>query len=125
MNLTLNRLVNSGKKIFYLVDVPELYFDSRECTVFRPIILPGHEPRSPCAIDRKAFDERSADYHRIVSDLKSEFPTVKFIDTYEYLCDSKYCYGSLDGELLYTGHHHLTTAGSRYLVRKLAGQLPK
>jgi peptidoglycan/LPS O-acetylase OafA/YrhL len=123
MYSTLEQLVASGKRVIYLVDVPELYFDPRECVNLRPIVLPGNTLRIPCSIDRKAFERRNADYHRIVANAKSAFPSVAFIYLYEYLCNSESCFGMIEGKLLYTGYHHLTTTGSRYVARKLATEL--
>ena len=125
MNLTLERLVGSGKQVIFIVDTPELYFNPTECVSFRPVVLPGYKLRTSCAIDKKKFEERNADYHRIVAEARAAFPTVKFINAYEYLCDKELCYGLLDGELLYMTRDHLTPAGSRYLVRKMAHELLK
>jgi hypothetical protein len=125
MYLTLERLVRSGKQVIYIVDPPELYFNPKECVSFRPVVLPGYRIRTSCAIDRNKFEERNADYHRLVAEARAAFPTVRFINSYEYLCDKERCYGLVDGELLYLNHHHLTPAGSRYLVRKMANDLLK
>ena len=125
MNLTLARLVASGKRVVFLVDVPELYFDPRECVTVRPLELPGHKIRSICAVPRIDFQARSSEYHRIVSEARIAFPTVKFIESYEYFCDDKLCHGMSDGELLYASSDHLTPSGSRYLMNKIANQLLK
>ena len=117
--------MNSGKQVTYIVDVPELYFDPKECVDLRPVALPGHNLRTPCAVNRKTFEERSADYHRRVAEARAAFPTVKFINSYEYLCDKELCYGLIDDELLYQTRDHLTPTGSRYLVRKMAHELLK
>jgi hypothetical protein len=123
MNFTLERLVGSGKQVIFIVDTPELYFDPKTCVSFRPVTFPGYKPRTSCTVDKKKFEERNADYHRIVAEARAAFPTVKFIKAYEYLCDKELCYGLLDGELLYQSRDHLTPAGSRYLVRKMAHEL--
>ena len=120
MRSTLQRLMSSGKEVFYIVDVPELDFRPSECFFFRPVVLPGYKAKTPCAIDRQAFNERNAGYHRIIAKERAEFPTVRFINAYSYLCDSKLCYGAIDGKLLYTDFHHLSPEGSRYLVRNMA-----
>jgi peptidoglycan/LPS O-acetylase OafA/YrhL len=123
MHFTLNRLVSSGKKIFFIVDTPELYFDPTECIALRPVVLPGHKLRTSCAIDKEKFEERNADYHRIVAEARAAFTSVKFINSYEYLCDKELCYGLIDGELMYQTRDHLTLTGSRYLISKIAHEL--
>lgn len=123
MNMTLARLVASSKRVVFLEDVPELYFDPRECITVRPLVLPGHKIRSICAVPRIDFQERSTEYHRIVAEARISFPTVKFIESYQYFCDVKWCHGMIGGELLYASSDHLTPSGSRYLVNKIANQL--
>ncbi len=125
MYLTLKRLVNSKKQVIYLVDTPELYFDPKECVSLRPINLPGYKLRIPCAIDRKKFEERNAEYHRIILEAKTEFPIVKFINMYEFFCDKELCYGMIDGKLIYQNHDHITSTGGRYLVGKMSNELLK
>lgn len=119
---TLSRLVASGKKIVFFVDIPELDFEPSECVVLRPIYLLGHTVKEPCAIPRPTFDQRSTLYHRIVSEAQKTFPTVKFVNLYDYLCDQNLCYASKDGKLLYTGRDHLSVDGSRYVVSRMADE---
>lgn len=125
MYFTLDRLVGSGKKVIFIVDTPELYFNPTRCISIRPLTLWKHKLRESCAIDRNKFESRNADYHRMVAEAKVAFPSVKFINSYEYLCDKELCYGLVNGELLYQTRDHLTPSGSRYLVRKMANDLLK
>jgi hypothetical protein len=123
MYLTLSRLVQSDKQIIFLVDIPELDFDPRECVRVRPVVLPGYETRAECVVPRSAFDARNEKYHKIVAEAKLTFPSVRFIETYSYFCDHSHCRAMIDGEILYASSDHLSPAGSRYLLRNIAQQL--
>lgn len=124
MYRTIDRLVMSGKQVAFIVDVPEMYFDPMQC-VSRPLELPGHKIRKPCAVSRQKFEARNNDFHRIIQEARERFPMVKFVDAYQYLCDQELCYGSINGELLYKDRDHLNSAGSRYLLSRISDELMK
>lgn len=123
LHKTLSRLVGSGKKIIFFVDIPELDFEPSECVEIRPMYLLGHTVKDPCAVPRPAFEQRNALYHRVVREAQVAFPSVKFVNLYEYLCDQDLCYAAKDGKVLYTGRDHLSVDGSRYVASKMANEL--
>lgn len=123
LHKTLARLVASGKKIVFFVDTPVLDFEPTECVPVRPVYLKGHLLKDPCALSRPLFDRRNAEYHQIVASAQQAFPTVKFINLYNYLCDQEYCYALREDVLLYRDHSHLSADGSRYLFGKMADEL--
>jgi peptidoglycan/LPS O-acetylase OafA/YrhL len=120
---TLKRLVKSGKKIIFMVDIPELNFNPDECISKRPLYLFGHKLKSPCAVPLKDFKDRSERYHRIIAEAKKTFPEVIFIDAYKYFCDDNLCNAIISGELMYRDNHHLNRKGSLFLARKMAYEL--
>ena len=120
---TLERLVGAGKKVIFLVDIPELYFDPHECISIRPLTIGQHTLRSPCTINRKAFDQRSMVYHQIVDEEELRFPSVKFIRGYLALCDRDKCYASINDNLFYISSDHLSPSGSRYLIESIKNNL--
>lgn len=119
---TFQNLEAAGKEVIYLVDVPELYFDPQEC-FSRPLELPGHKTRFPCAISRHDFESRNSEYHQLVTEARLAFPNITFIDTYRHLCDEKLCHGIISNELLYKDRDHLSAAGSRYVAKKIAKEI--
>lgn len=123
MHTTLEKLTNSGKKIIFIVDVPELYFNPRECVSLRSVKLTSRKLRLPCTLDRKLFEKRTENYHQLVADAEKSFPKVKFIHTYKYLCNDKNCDILVNGNLLYSSRDHLTTYGSRYLLNRINNEL--
>jgi len=123
MYTTLEKLTKSGKKIIFIVDVPELYFNPRECISLRSIELKFRKLRQPCTLNRKSFEKRTVRYHELIADAEKYFPQVKFIHTYKYLCNDKNCDILVHGNLLYSTRDHLTTYGSRYLLNKIKNKL--
>lgn len=122
MYSTFQRLLEARKKVVYFSDIPELYFDPQECFE-RPIEPPWHKVKSPCAISRKAFEARNSGYHKVIEKAKNQFPEIKFIDTYEYLCDEDLCHATSDGAILYKDRDHLNYDGSRFIAAKLEKNL--
>lgn len=123
LHITLSRLVASGKKIVFFVDTPVLDFEPTECATIRPLYLWGHTSKDPCALPRPQFEQRNVEYHRIVKSAEKAFPTVKFVNLHDYLCDQDLCYALKDGVLLYRDHSHLSVDGSRYVFSKLVDEL--
>lgn len=112
---TFDKLRLSRKKITYLVDIPELYFDPKECQP-RPIELPWHIPQYNCSISRDRFESRNRQYHDLVAEAQVKYPEVKFVNLYQFLCDANYCYAKKSDTLLYGDRDHLNENGSRYLT---------
>lgn len=123
LHITLSRLVASGKKIIFLVDTPVLNFEPTECVNIRPLYFKGHTAKNPCGLTRSLFDLRNVEYHGMIKNAQKTFPTVKFINLYDPLCDQAFCYALKDGVLLYMDHSHLSADGSRYLFGKIANEL--
>ncbi len=123
LQFTLEQMEQSGKRIVFVVDNPELDFEPRECVSLRPVTLPGHTLRSPCAVARAKHEAWSADYLRMVADAQVKFPSVIFIYADRYFCDEELCRAMIDNELMYSDRHHLSPAGSRYFMRQVADRI--
>ena len=121
---TLGRLTKTDKRIIFLVDVPELNFNPRECVSQRRLTLVADELRVPCRLEKQISDDRSLVYHTLVAEVGKAFPTVDFIDAGEALCDKQGCDILVDGALLYSSRDHLTTHGSRKLIQRISDQMP-
>ena len=120
---TLDTLTKTKKKIVFVVDVPELYFNPLECVSLRGFSLVGQALRSPCVLERSVFEERARIYHSLVAEAKAAFPAVKFINAANYLCDDNKCNILVENRLLYSTRDHLTTYGSKYLVGRMMPEL--
>ncbi len=122
MATTLSRLVATGKRIIFLIDVPSLTFDPKECLHRRPLQLSGYI-REPCDGDAQAYWRAQAVYLSIVGDMEHAFPTVRFMDTSEPFVDKGRIVVMRDGKLMYNDFSHLTPAGARYLFSRIGDGL--
>jgi peptidoglycan/LPS O-acetylase OafA/YrhL len=119
MIATLDRLVQSNKKIIFIIDVPNLGFDPHACVDVRPWRI-TNRLKSPCAISKKEYEQHNAAYLSVIKSVLKFYPSVKIFDPTKYLCDKKYCWGARDGKILYSDSNHLSYAGSMYIGEKFA-----
>jgi hypothetical protein len=120
LKATLNRLTSNNKQVIIVLSIPELDFDVSNCIANRPISISDHPIRQVCAITKKAFEERNAEYRAAVATVLGEFPTVRSFDAAASFCDSDYCWAKRDGKLLYRDRNHLSVQGSQFVGRDLA-----
>jgi hypothetical protein len=123
MRDTLARLTSApGKKVVFVIDVPELGVEERFCDVSgKSVQVFGKrvQVRSPdydqCRIPRAEFDDRAMRYHQLVHDVVDDFPSVSVLDPTALFCDAEHCYGYEGQRRLYRDTDHLSEYGS-YLV---------
>ncbi len=118
LSQTLDALLAAGKKVTYLHDVPELGFDIRRCSSFRPLSLTTKDTKY-CGVSREIFEARTQSFKRMVNTILEQRPSLNVIDLSNALCDEDWCYGSKDGVLFYIDDDHLSLRGSAYVVGKL------
>ena len=123
MHNTLSKLTRSDQKIIFIVDIPELNFNPLECVSLRGFTFSEEKLRYPCSLDRKSYEARTIDYLNLIKEAEFAFPNVKFIHTYNYLCDDTQCDITVNDKLLYSTRDHLTTYGSCYLMNKIKEEL--
>jgi hypothetical protein len=115
---TLRRVTAAGRDVLFVLDIPELGFDPKRCFTERPFELIAK--RDPCAVSRRAYDERAARYKATVRAVLSEFPMVRVYDPTEDFCDKEWCWAMRDGILLYRDADHLNDAGSAFIAARMA-----
>jgi len=115
---TLDALLAAGKKVTYLYDVPELGFDIRSCSPFRPFSITS-KVTDPCAISKDIFVTRNKAFRHMMQAVLSARPTIHVVDLATALCDASRCFGARDGVLFYIDDDHLSNRGSAYVVRRL------
>lgn len=131
MRETLARLSTlPGKRVVFVIDVPELGLEERECgTVGRALTVFGFRlletPPQPrlCAVPRAEVAVRTADYRVLVARVLAEFPQVRAFDPTQLFCDDAVCHGVHDGHRLYRDMDHLSDYGSVYVAEHLAAML--
>lgn len=120
---TLTWLLVHNKKVIFVLDNPELGFDPRIC-VARPLRF-WSRPKSPCAISRESFEQRTAAYRQLVREMLQNFPQVTVFDAAQPLCDQNHCWAIKEERMLYTDTNHLSEDGATYLAQFLVPLLRK
>ncbi len=119
MSATFERLIAAEKKVIYFIDNPELRVDPRACA--RSLIW--HASSELCSIPRETMAARNKQYREIAIRAQAKFPSITFIDSVEFFCDTELCYAAKDGRLWYQTQDHLSPVGSKHLVESAAHKI--
>jgi len=113
---TVEFLLDHGKTVWLLLQVPELDFRIDQC-VGRPVSF-SHHVRIPCAVPKAEVVERQGVYRQIVREVNDKLPALHVFDPMRFLCDDRWCYAVVDHVLLYLDNNHLSRAGSLFFADK-------
>ncbi len=118
------------KKIFYIVDIPELGLTERQCDVYGKIFSFDNNDfilKKPnfkkCFVKEKEYLKRSKRYNDLVNRIGNEFPKIRIINTSNFLCHNQICKGILDNKKLYKDADHLSKFGSLYLSKFISDEI--
>ncbi|WP_342116612.1 acyltransferase family protein [Pseudoduganella sp. OTU4001] len=115
---TIRRFVASGRKVYWINDVPRLDFDPRAC--IKRAGVASSQTRGECAVPREEYEKSVAPHRAIVDRVLKEFPAVRQLDAADALCDAKSCRVVADGMLLYRDNNHLSHRGDLWVAQRLA-----
>ena len=111
---TVALLTQSGKKAYYILEVPGAGTDPRNC-LKRPLEIPYFKNRNNCGVAKGDVLREQNLYRKIISSIK-----VTAIDTLPIFCPDNSCKIFEKGILLYADNNHLSIAGSKFIASKLA-----
>ncbi len=113
------RLLKAGKRVVFVKDNPNLNFNPLRCISRRPVKA-MENVRVPCAMDRREFDNTTAEHRAAIDAIIAPFPDLIVFDSKRYLCNKRFCWAMKDGKLLYRDSHHL----GEYGIALFAADLP-
>ena len=118
LRFTVKKLLDAGKDVIYVLPNPALSRDIKSC--IRPLTLPGSALKRCSQPAGRYFQTQDGDTYKewTMSALK-DFPQVKVFDMSLQFCDSEFCYGSKNGDILYRDSVHLSISGSDLVAPKL------
>ena len=115
---SVKKLVDSGKNVIYVLDIPRLNFDIRSCLA-RPLRISSEHVRSPCAVSRSFADSQASEYGKTIFSVLGKLPGVSIYNPAGALCDAESCWAVKDGQVLYRDDNHLSYTGSMYFSDRL------
>ena len=107
-------LTGRGKRVIFVIDVPELPFLPRECA-WRPLRQPSIE----CSVSRAEIALRQRTLRQALSRIQQETPNVHLFDPLSELCDGDPCLPVMADRTYYRDSHHLSVRGSERVAAAL------
>lgn len=106
-------LVQAGKNVIIVTDIPELPFLPNQCAA-RPFFAARE-----CLIARAEVDARQRDLRAMLAGLKVRHPEIGLFDPLDIICGKEKCSIAQNGTILYSDSTHLSPRGSVIVGRKL------
>ncbi len=118
------------KKIFYIIDIPELGLTERQCDVngktlnFANYDFILKKPNfKNCFVKEKEYFKRSKRYNDLVNRIGNDYPKIRIINPSNLLCNNQICNGIVDNQKLYRDADHLSKFGSLYLSKLISNEI--
>ena len=117
----------SDRRIIFVLEVPALNFDPRQCLDrYIPSLLlshPKNHQRDDCSVSRARDLEQNQRYFQQISEIVKDYPNVHLIDPRDSICDQTRCYAQVSGRVIYADDNHLNKNGSFILGKQISDVL--
>jgi peptidoglycan/LPS O-acetylase OafA/YrhL len=114
----LSRMQNTGKRVIFMRDIPNLDFNIRRCFDTRPLrITPPSDLEEDCSMSQRAYEQRAARYDVVIEDILRQFPSVTVYDPRPLFCSDGRCRAADDALPLYMNGDHLNHHGASIVIR--------
>lgn len=122
---TISRLTEAGKRVVLMDDVPMIPMNLINCDFNNNLYFPVR--RQACEFDVQIAREQHAPIEAMLNRLKSRFPQIDIMHTYDVPCTDTTCTLDFDGRPIYRfdDYHHLSAAGSMLLYPKYMERHPR
>ncbi|MDZ7752521.1 MAG: acyltransferase family protein [Gammaproteobacteria bacterium] len=112
---TLQRFVDSGKHVFFVLQAPEL-----RAPIERLVLKDGYHVKKIVSVERAWWEQRSS----YVSNRIASLPRgVSVIDPADLFCDEKYCYAAVGLEAYYFDDDHMSVVGASKVAEEIRRRL--
>ncbi|PCK06978.1 MAG: acyltransferase [Alteromonadaceae bacterium] len=116
----ITKLVNGGKQVVFMKDVPDLGFSINDCFDVRPFRLsPFSNFNQDCSHSQQRYLERIAAVDAVVEEMLSQLPSVKVYDPRSLFCSNGKCKGKGDFLPYYMDGDHLNHHGASMVMKDL------
>jgi peptidoglycan/LPS O-acetylase OafA/YrhL len=123
MRRSFDVFLSSGKKIIYIVSIPEARIEPKLCVGSMPS---GRKiDRQNCSFPAEREVNHQRNYRSILKNLMTDYPNIIFFDPITYLCEQEKCEIPHKGIVLWHDDNHLSESGSNKLGQAIAEKLKK
>ncbi|WP_454806989.1 acyltransferase family protein [Paraburkholderia fungorum] len=126
---TIGKLTGAGKHVILMDDVPTIPMNLINCDFKNDLFIPIH--KQACEFDASRARDEHAPVAAMLDKLKSKYPQIDIVHTYDVPCTDTKCMLDFDGLPMYRydDYHHLSVAGSTLLyphyLKKHSGELDR
>ena len=119
---TFDALKANNKKVIFVMDNPDFYYDPNIC-IERPVnlVTRSEEHYKKCNPSRKKLESNYIRiwYNGILKKVAKDYDNVTLFNAFDSLCNEETCPIVKDGQVLYRDDDHVSNAGSRLLAKDL------
>jgi len=118
------RLLALGKKVVFVIDVPEFGINPESCIVSRPVAF-RNQGMPNCVLSRELVDRRQREYRELVARIAAQVPEVRIYDSLPMFCNAEHCVPKDGGHVYFYDNNHVNLSGSARLLTDLAAWLER
>lgn len=112
---TLDYFEANGKKVIFVIDLPELGFSPQAC-ISRPLRAAA---RSDCSLPYADYMKRANEYRALVAEVIAHHANTKLFDASQVFCNEITCKAMDSGEMLYRDTDHPSLTGAVRIAKKM------
>jgi peptidoglycan/LPS O-acetylase OafA/YrhL len=117
---TLQLLINNGKKVYLVDDVPHFPFPSERCKFIYDNFL-----QSACTTNAMPIFDNEKKYEATLKNTLSLFPSIKFIKLRDLFCNENECNMVNNDLLMFRDNNHLNILGSKFVGAEIIRRHPE
>jgi len=126
LSKVIGKLEVAGKKVVFIIDVPHMPFDIKDCVYIRPFSsIFNPSPICHASLNETLNDQKNI--RNLFSKLSVAYPNLIIVDLPSLLCSNGECPLILNNKLIYRDSNHLSVDGSDEIAilikAKLAEQI--
>lgn len=112
------KLVASGREVIFVIDVPELNTDPRNCLFRRPFAV-SNKGIVDCDVSKAVVLARQSAYRNWVQKIKDNIPVLKIYDSLNTFCDERKCHAKDAEHVWYFDSDHVSVSGSSRVLHDI------
>jgi hypothetical protein len=116
------RLLALGKKVVFVIDVPEFGINPEVCIANRPVAFRNRSLPS-CVLSRAVVDVRQKEYRELIGQIQAQAPGLRVYDTRAVFCGAAACASKDDRQVYFYDNNHVNLSGSAKLLDGLSAWL--